>query len=85
MAEYKKWTLEDAKIVIEDIDKFGFADEYTKEEQAHARMLLERAKKRPPKQAVTEPVETAPAAKKGLGNLKSVNKRQQALDAIMME
>jgi len=64
---FKSWTVKDARVVMEDINKFGLGDEYNAEEKAHARKLLKQSKKK----------------KQGLGALKSVRRRQKALDVLM--
>lgn len=74
---YKKWTVDDARIVMEDINKFGLKDEYSPEEIAHAKMLL--------KQVQPTPTPTPKPKKKGLGVLKSVQNRQKALQDVLME
>jgi len=74
MPKYKQmnWSLEEAKMAIEDVEKFGLADEYSPEEIAEARAVIAAQKKKKP----------APK-KKGLGIMKSVSERQKALDATM--
>ena len=68
---YKKWTYKDAQIVMEDIDKYGLGDEYSDVEKAHAKKLIQQYN-----------AEQSKKKKKGFGALKSVQRRNQALEDI---